>query len=435
MAAGPDAGARADLEARVDAHVERYLETGNFSGVVLAARGDEVLLAKAYGMASLELDVPNSTETVFHLASTSKPFTTTAILLLAEDGRLAVTDPLSRFVPGFPRGERITLHHLMINSTGIANINAQPIYEELERRRETPESLLEVIRDLPASFEPGERYEYSNSNYNLLALVIERASGLSYGEFLERRIFAPLGMTHSGHHGDAAAIIPGRAEGYSPVGLAALERAPWIDWSVKTGNGSLYSTAADLLRFARALMRGELLSATSLRAMHTAYIASAGYGWFVRPRHGRPQVHINGRSPGFGSYLGIYPEDDLVVIVLGNIYNSFPDAIGDAVAGLVFGEEVEPPPFRRLALASDQVGRLVGRYRFDETYYAPDWVMEVEAEDGYLFNEGDWLMPASDDGTAFVHRRYTSTYRFTDLEDGRYQKVLSDGFVAVRLPD
>lgn len=427
------AGDPTPLAARVDAHVERYLDTGNFSGAILAARGEEVLVAEAYGMASLELAVPNRLDTVFHLASTSKPFTTAAILLLQEDGRLAVTDPLGRFVPDFPRGDRITLHHLMINSTGIPNINAQPVYEELARRPQTPASLLEVIRGLPAEFEPGERYGYSNSNYNLLALVIERASGLSYGDFLEQRIFAPLGMEHSGHHADIAAVIRGRAEGYSPVGLAALERAPPLDWSVKTGNGSLYSTADDLLRFARAVRERTLLSEASVEEMHRAHIASAGYGWFVLPRHGRPQVHINGRSPGFGSYLGIYPEDDLVVIVLGNIYNSFPDAIGEAVAGLVFGEPVEPPPFRRIALPAEETAKIVGRYRFDETYYAANWVMEVTAEDGFLFNQGDWLMPASDAGTTFVHRRYTSTYEFTELEDGRYQKVLSDDFEAVRI--
>jgi CubicO group peptidase (beta-lactamase class C family) len=424
-----------DLERAVDSVVEPYLRTGNFSGVVIAADGEELLVAKAYGMAQIELDVANDLNTVFHLASSSKPFTTAAILLLEQDGKLAVDDPLSKFVPGFPRGDRISLHHLMINSTGIPNINGLPGYDDLARRRQTPQSLIEAFRDLPPEFEPGARYGYSNSNYNLLALVIERLSELSFGEFLEHRIFSPLGMESSGHHADAARIIPRRAEGYSPVGLAALERAPWLDWSVKTGNGSLYSTAPDLLRFARAISTGGLLSPESVRRMHTAHIGSSGYGWFVRPRHGRPQVHINGRSPGFTSYMGLYPEDDLIVIVLGNVYNSMADPIGEAVAGLALGLEVEPPAFTKRPIAAEVASRIAGHYRFDKTYYAPNWEIEVVAEDGYLFANGDWLMPHPESDTTFTHRRYTSLLEFETLENGRYQSVVSDDFVGKRVSD
>lgn len=424
-----------DLEAQTDAHVAPYLDTGNFSGVVFAARGDRILLSKGYEMANIELGVSNHPSTVFHLASASKPFTTAAILLLEQDGELAVSDPVAKFLPGFPRGEQITLHHLMINSTGIANINAMPVYDELARTPQTPESLVEAFRDAPAEFAPGERYGYSNSNYNLLALIIERASGQSFGDFLRERIFVPLGMSDSGHHGNAAAIIPGRAQGYSPVGLAALERAPWIDWSVKTGNGSVYSTVADLHRFARALSAHELLSAESIEKMLTAQIESTGYGWFVRPRHGRAQVHINGRSPGFTSYFGIYPDDDLIVIVLGNVYNSVATPIGEAVAGLVFGLEIAPPSFSRTALSAIQTSRVVGRFKFSDVFYNPGWIMEVSARDGFLFAEGDWLMPTSDSGTGFVHRRYSSDLEFFGLEDGRYNKVRFDDFEGIRLAD
>jgi CubicO group peptidase (beta-lactamase class C family) len=342
---------------------------------------------------------------------------------------------VSRFVTDFPRGERITLHHLMIHSTGIPNVNAMPIYDQLSCTRQTPESLVAAFRDGPAEFEPGERYGYSNSNYNLLALIVERAAGMPFGDFLEARIFGPLGMSDSGHHADAAAVIPRRADGYSPTGLAALERAPWLDWSVKTGNGSLYSTVDDLHRFARGLMGGRLLSEASRARMLTAHIESAGYGWFVRPRNDRPQVHINGRSPGFTSYLGIYPEDDLYVIVLGNLYNSVATEIGEALAGYVFGLEVAPPAFTRRALAEEQTRRIAGRYRFDETFYNPSWTMEVAGEEGFLFNEGDWLMPTTGSDTRFVHRRYSSTLEFFDLEDGLYRKVRFDQFEGVRVAE
>ncbi len=179
LPAGPGAGqetsaeaATAALEASVDRHLAPYLDTGNFSGVVLVARGERVLLVKAYGLANQELEVPNNPSTVFHLASASKPFTTTAVMMLADDGKLSVDDPLAKFVPDFPRGDRIRIHHLMTNSTGIPNLNLMPVYADLLLSPQTPESLVAAFRDAPAEFEPVERYGYLYSNYNLLSLIV-----------------------------------------------------------------------------------------------------------------------------------------------------------------------------------------------------------------------------------------------------------------------
>ena len=428
----PDTGL-VGLEPLVDSYVGPYVETDDFSGAVLIARHGEVLLAKGYGLAHRELSVPATPRTVFHLASISKPFTAAAILLLQEDGRLAVSDPVGRHVPGLAWGDRVTLHQLLVHTSGIPNINGFDDYGDIQLRPQTPESLVARFAELPLAFEPGERYDYSNSNYNLLALVVERSSGLAFGEFLQRRIFGPLGMTSTTHHGDAGAILPGAAAGYAPAGLG-LARAPWIDWSAKTGNGSLVSTVGDLLLFERGLHEGRLLSAASLEATFTDHVDGAGYGWFVRQRHGRRQVHINGRSPGFGGYLGAYPDEGLTVILLGNVYNSVTTPMGVDLAGLVLGEAVEAPDFGRRPLAPEETARIVGSYRFGEDFYSPGWVMEVRAEDGYLFNGDDWLIPRSE--RTMIHRRYWSELRFEAPDEaGRYTRVDFDGYPGERLPD
>ena len=179
------------LEKKVDAYVKPYLQTGDFSGSILIAKSGDVLLMKSYGLADRENKILNTPQTKFHLASTSKPFTTAAIMLLEEQGRLKVTDPLTKFIPGYPNGDKITVHHLMIHSTGIANINGFSNYGSLSQHSQTPATLVAQFKNKALIFEPGDRYSYSNSNYNLLAYIIEHVSGKDYGTFLKENIFDP----------------------------------------------------------------------------------------------------------------------------------------------------------------------------------------------------------------------------------------------------
>lgn len=420
------------LEARVDRYLRPYLDTGNFSGSILIARKGESLLSKGYGKASLENDVPNTPETAFHLASVSRIFTPAAILLLEQRGKISVEDPLSKHLPGWPRGDEITVHHLMTLSAGFPNINSLPEYQTWQRFPQTPQSLVEKFRDLPLEFEPGTRSVHSNSNYNVLALLIERLSGRGFGDFLRDEIFLPLGMTRTGHHGDPAAVIPSLATGYSPVGLADLERAPTIDWSVKSGNGSLYSTTEDLYRFDRALVHSKILSAESVARTFTEHFPHNGYGWFIRERFGSPEVHINGRSPGFGTYWGRSVDNDVTVIVLNNIYNSIPTQIGRDLIAMVLGEPFEPPSIRSSPPDPALVAGVLGTYQFGPEFYAPNAKVIVHAQDGHLFDEYGWLMPT--DGPGFVHRIYGSTLSFQRDESGKVTGLQYDDYVGRRIP-
>lgn len=423
----------ADLKTLVDRYIEPYVSTGNFSGSILMAKGGEILLSTAYGYANLEHQVPNTPRSVYHLASVSRIFSCAGILVLEQEGKLKTSDLLARHLRDYPEGERITIHHLLTGSSGIPNINSLDGYDEWSQLPQTPASLVEKFRDLPLDFEPGERSVHSNSNYVVLALLIERLSGQSFGEFLQERLFAPAGMKSSGHDGERARLIPNRAIGYAPEGRAALVNAPTIDWTVKTGNASIYSTVEDLYRWDRALDLGTVLKGEAVDRVFTDHIDSRGYGWFVRERFGTKEVHINGRSPGYGSYWGRSIDNGVTAIVLGNIYNSTPTQIGRDLIAMVLGEEYELPSFNASKVDAEVLEGLVGSYQFGPDYYVPNSVTTLHAEDGDLFTQWGWLMPAGED--RFADRLYGGDVEFRRGDDGRAVEMTYDGFVGKRLAD
>ena len=187
-------GQSPSLERKIDEYVRPFLDAGGFSGAILAAKDGRILLSKGYGMANYELGISNTPKTKFHIASVSKTFTAAAVLLLEETSRLKVSDPVAKFVPDYPQGERITIHHLLTHTSGIPNVNDFPDYGRWSRFPHQLEEIVGWFKRKPLEFAPGERYGYSNSNYNLLAFIIEKASGERYGDFLKRRIFDPLEM-------------------------------------------------------------------------------------------------------------------------------------------------------------------------------------------------------------------------------------------------
>lgn len=176
----PAQAADAGFARQVDAYLAPLLRTNNFSGTVLVARGDEVVFHKGYGQASIEHGVRNTPATVFQIASVSKPFTSAAIMLLKDQGKLDLRAPLSAVLPGYPGADKLTIHHLLTHTSGIPNINDFDDYDEIQRRPHSPASLVALFKDKPLEFEPGTRYGYSNSNYNLLALIVEKVSGREY---------------------------------------------------------------------------------------------------------------------------------------------------------------------------------------------------------------------------------------------------------------
>ena len=411
------------LEQQVDAYVKPYLDLAGFSGSILIAKGGKVLLSKGYGMANYELSVPNTPATKFHLASVSKTFTAAAIMILQERGKLSVRDPLTKFIPDYPNGERITLHHLLTNTSGIANINNFPEYATQQKFPHTPADLVEMFKHKPLDFEPGSRgYTESNSNYNLLAYIIEKLSGQTYEEFLKQNIFEPLGLRDTGHDGNPRAVLKNKAAGYAPAGATDLENVPYMDWSIKTGNGSLYSTVEDLYKWDRALYTEKILQKTSLQQMF-----SAEYGWFNGKRVNRNVVRMNGRSPGFQSDFQRFIDDDACVIVLSNNYSPTASAIAGDLAKMVFGEKYDVPALvKPPQLDARVLDAYVGHYKFGPDFFVPNGAYSIEKQNGQLVvnNPGAYatLVPQSE--TEFFDRPFWSTIIFVKDSNGQVTHFL-----------
>ena len=221
------------LERTLDEFIGTYSASNNFYGTVYLAKEGKVLYEKSFGKASIETNTNNENKTVYHLASVSKPITAAAILLLEQHGKLSTTDLLSKYISDFKDGNKITVHHLLTHTSGILNINNLHDYDQWSLVPQSLDSIIKIFKYSPLQFEPGAKYAYSNSNYNVLAYIIEKISGQPYGEFLKQNIFDVLDMQNTRHHGNAQSVILDAATGYAPLGSSELERAPFLNWIIK----------------------------------------------------------------------------------------------------------------------------------------------------------------------------------------------------------
>jgi CubicO group peptidase (beta-lactamase class C family) len=406
----------------IRAYLAPFAATGNLTGTVLVARNGQVLFEQSYGMASYEWQIPNSAKTRFHIASVSKLFTAAAILQLQEQGRLKVSDPISRFIPNFPQGERITLDHLLTHTSGIPDINDLEDYDTFARSPHTLDQIIAKFAGLPLQFQPGSKASYSNSNYNLLATIIEKVSGQSYADYLAAHIFAPCGLHDTGHDGDAAGIISSSASGYEPFELTGYRKAPYVDWSNKTGNGSLYSTADDLMRFDRALNSGKILS-ESTRKKYYVEGEENTYGWYFRNLAGHRAMSGKGRSPGFAAELDDFPEDGVTIILLSNSSSSVTqDPMPAAIAAIVFGKDPPKPPVLSLApLPQTELASYAGDYQYGPEYFDANAKFSLRPQSGSLVLEiGEIRSPLVSTGhDEFIERRFFGTIKITRDTQGK----------------
>lgn len=294
---------------------------------VAVAAGETIAWAQGFGHADLEQSVPVRAETVFRIASISKPITATAIMQLVERGLVSIDDPIQRYVPGFPRkpqGE-IRLRHLLTHTSGIRHYRGDEF--SLNDYYPTLDRAIAVFKDDPLEFAPGERYLYSTYGYNLLAGVVEAASGKSFDDYLRAHIFTPAGMT-STFLERPQEIVRHRARQYvrGPAPFTWLN-APYVDLSVKWAGGGLISTASDLLRFDLALNAGRLLRQDTQDRMYVSSrlnsgaLTGYGLGWMVSQEGGRLTVAHGGGAMGGTTYLLRDPRARTASVVLANLDN------------------------------------------------------------------------------------------------------------------
>lgn len=409
------------LDTKIEAYLRPFIETNNFSGVVCVTHGEDILFHKGYGNANYAFGISNTPDTRFHIASISKTFTAAAILLLEESGKLSTSDPLSKFIPDYPNGDKVQLHHLLTHTSGIPNVNSFPEYNRESRFRQSLEQIVAMFKDKPLDFEPGSRSRYSNSNYNVLALIIEKVSGQTFGDFLRTKILDPLGLKTVAHDGDATVIIPNSASGTEPDGLRGVKLVPYLDWSIKTGNGSLVTTAFDLCKFVHSLFTGKVLSPASLAKIMNS-TGSFPYGWAQEERFGRRLMGVGGRSPGFIANVEYFLEDTVCIAILTNSYSSVGQVIASDISSIVFSQPVTVPRIAYVPPRQGELASFVGQYKMPDNYYAPGAVLTLKDHGQYLvatWSNGATTIIYPAGGDNFVDRTYWAQLRFTRDTQGQ----------------
>lgn len=356
----------AAVSRRLDEVVSSYTHDNAFMGTVLVAEGDKILLNKGYGQAVVEWNVPNVPEARFRLGSLTKQFTATLVLALQQDGKLDIHDPVSKYVPDAPKTwEKITVADLLGHTSGIPNFTNDKEFGAWRMTAHTHEEELAFFRNKPLDFEPGTKFDYSNSNFEVLGVIIEKVSGKTYEEMLHERIFGPLGMKNTGlDHDDL--VLPKRAEGYSP-GPNGLVVARSESMTVPWAAGSLYSTTGDLLLWARGLFGHKVLNDASLKLMTTPGKGSYGLGVFVSTTDNLQTVEHGGGIEGFNTYLLYVPERQIAVVALSNVNGNGPDSMSPKLRDVVLGKKVTLASERKIEpISQAELQKFVGSYQLSQ---------------------------------------------------------------------
>ena len=326
------------FQADADRIVSSFAKRGEFRGTVMVARNGQILFQKGYGNAVEAWGISNNANTKFELASLTKQFTGAAILILAQAGKLNLEDKVAKFFPQAPESwEEITIKQLVTHTSGLPNNEIRDFNKGICVPY-TEDELLRTFKGRPLKFKPGTDWAYTNTEYYLLAYIIESTSGKTYADFLMQNVFQPLGMSNSGFS-STLAIVSQMAEGYTRDGKS-LRHRDYFDRSLEIGAGGVYSTTSDMLRWNEALNEGKLLNQRSLDLMFTpSSPGNYGFGWFIENQP-RTKAYHEGSDPGFSAFEIRYPAEKEFIIVLSNLEDSPVRAIANGLGELLVSGDI-----------------------------------------------------------------------------------------------
>ena len=372
-----------NTERNIDQVVEQRLPAIAPGGVVLLAKGDRVIYHKAFGYEDSAAKIKMDKDGIFRIGSITKPFTALSILLLAKDGRIRLQDTIQQYIPDFPvKQYPVTIEHLLTHSSGIRN------YFEIEnpgkkKDHYAPREGIAYFQDVPLEFEPGSRYQYSNSNYYLLGYIIERVSSMSYPEFLQKNIFARLQMQHT-YYGSVTNPADHLVKGYTRYNGKMEEAVPEEITSLYAAGG-LLSNATDLLRWHKALFNGALIDKELLHIATQPYLlkngtpGEYGYGWFPSTIDSTQTIEHSGSTDGYQSDLVYIPGEDLRIITLFNCYEPDRDwlILTNDIARLAMGK----PLNTSILLPKEILQQYTGVYKHNEEW---QMIFSMKGNDLYV---------------------------------------------------
>jgi len=335
----------------VDDYVQSEMQKQHVPGLALmVARGGKIIRAQGYGLSNVELQVPVKPESIFQSGSVGKQFTATAVMMLVEEGKIGLEDPLTKYFPDAPATwKQVTIRELLSHTAGFTDYP-----KDFDMRKDYTEAdLIKILEGIPLAYLPGTSWSYSNLGFLTLGVVIHKVSGQFYGDFLQERIFRPLGMSTTRIISEAD-IVPNRSAGYRLVKgelkNGELKNQEWVSPTLNTtADGALYFSVLDLAKWDAALYSEKVLKKSSLDQMWTvAKLTNGkpnsghyGFGWFIETRNGHRVIEHEGAWQGFETEISRYVDDQLTVVVLTNLAEARPNKFADRVAEMYLSGKVK----------------------------------------------------------------------------------------------
>jgi CubicO group peptidase (beta-lactamase class C family) len=356
------------LESKIDKILRTQFKTNETGVSALVAKDGNVIYRKAFGKADLELDVNMTSKNVFEVGSITKQFTSVAILMLLEEGKLSLDDEITKFIPTYPtNGKKITIHHLLTHTSGIKSYTSMQRFGEVMTIDETPLKFIDFFKNEPMDFDPGEKYLYNNSGYFILGYIVEKVSGTSYPKFIQERIFDAIDMKSS-YYGSHKKLIKNRASGYQKG--AEFSNAQYISLTLPYAAGSIMSNVDDMLKWQTAITNNVFLKKATIDKAFTNYTLingdkiNYGYGWSINEINDVPTIEHGGAIPGYLSMGVFVPSKNIYVILFSNCGCQSPTNTALEIAALAMdkprqGEE------NTFNLSTEQLNTWVGTYEFD----------------------------------------------------------------------
>ncbi len=407
----------------IDEFVNQYIKKKHIPGVaVLVRQNGNIVLSKGYGYSNLEHMVPVKPETIFQSGSVGKQFTATAVMILYEDGKLQLTDPITKYLKVPKSWDKIKINHLLTHTSGLGDYP-----ETFDLKKDyTSDELLKMVTSQKPKFEPGEEFSYSNLGYLTLGVLITKLSGKFYGDFLQERVFKPLGMDHTRIINEHD-LIPNRAAGYL-LEKGEIKNQEWVSPTLNTtADGSLYFNVEDMAKWDEGLETEKILKKNSLDKMWTEVVLNNGkkehygFGWFLeKTRTGHRLIEHAGAWQGFTSHIARYVDDQISVMVLCNLAGGDTPYIAHKVAGF-YNPDLEPPQHKAITLDPSILKSYEGTYRLEDRLN-----MKVSLVNGQLVSEFASqtieIIPESE--TKFFVEDSEYTYEFKKDDSGKVTTVI-----------
>jgi CubicO group peptidase (beta-lactamase class C family) len=418
------------ISQKADELLTAYSNQHKFSGNVLIAKEGKIIFQKSYGYADIKTKTPNTANTEFRVGSLTKMFTSTAILKLAEEGKLSLTDPVNKYVSNFAYGDSVKIINLLSHTSGIKGYTSSPEPVTLK------ESVDRFIYQ-PLAFTPGTQFEYNNFNYILLSSIAEKASGVAFPELIRSDVLAKAGMNQSGldyRSRNSAA----KAHGYTTnPATAEWTEANEGNVAIASGAGALYSTSQDLYKWSEAISKRSVLQDSLLQLAMKPIQNNYGMGWMTTDAFGRKQIGHTGSIPGFIANFMKFPDQDVTIILLSNYEDVDGRQISKDLAAVTFGEAYNLPVVKKeVKLSDDVLNRYVGEYKLPNGFS-----IAVSNEGNKLFalaqgdqekveltpeSETKFFLKGPDTAIEFIQEDGVVKYMFVDLQGGQKLTKVTD---------